>query len=203
VGSRNFLGRIVSRGPRIRPRGPQYIQPRAPTRRKEQRRRAAPGASGAHGKALGSASWPAPQIPYACTWDEYVANRANTSSVPSNGGLSHAQAMRSIELFATEVMPRYASAPVALSPGEVRGTHDVLALKNVFSKKAETVTLGRSTTLLMRKSTATLQMILGLFPAPTSLLQQLDHVDQGVAGRRVRSSPSVCRPHGWACPSSQ
>jgi len=44
--------------------------------------------------------------------DEYVATGANYFVCSFQwGDLSHEQAMRSIELFATEVMPRYAAAP--------------------------------------------------------------------------------------------
>jgi alkanesulfonate monooxygenase SsuD/methylene tetrahydromethanopterin reductase-like flavin-dependent oxidoreductase (luciferase family) len=44
--------------------------------------------------------------------DEYVATGANYFVCSFQwGDLSHDQAMRSLELFATEVMPRYASAP--------------------------------------------------------------------------------------------
>ena len=40
--------------------------------------------------------------------DEYVASGANYFVCSFQwGGLSHAQAMRSIELFVTEVMPHY------------------------------------------------------------------------------------------------
>jgi hypothetical protein len=43
--------------------------------------------------------------------DEYVATGANYFVCSFQwGDISHADAMRSIELFATEVMPRYASA---------------------------------------------------------------------------------------------
>jgi hypothetical protein len=44
--------------------------------------------------------------------DEYVATGANYFVCSFQwGDISHQDAMRSIELFATEVMPRYASAP--------------------------------------------------------------------------------------------
>ena len=50
--------------------------------------------------------------------DEYVATGANYFVCSFQwGGLSHAQAMRSIELFVTEVMPRYVSAPVPSPSG--------------------------------------------------------------------------------------
>jgi hypothetical protein len=43
--------------------------------------------------------------------DEYVATGANYFVCSFQwGDIAHADAMRSIELFATEVMPRYASA---------------------------------------------------------------------------------------------
>jgi alkanesulfonate monooxygenase SsuD/methylene tetrahydromethanopterin reductase-like flavin-dependent oxidoreductase (luciferase family) len=46
--------------------------------------------------------------------DEYVATGANYFVCSFQwGDLSHAQAMRSVELFAAEVMPRYASATAA------------------------------------------------------------------------------------------
>jgi hypothetical protein len=52
--------------------------------------------------------------------DEYVATGANYFVCSFQwGGLSHAQAMRSIELFVTEVMPHYTSASVpSLAKGE-------------------------------------------------------------------------------------
>ena len=44
--------------------------------------------------------------------DEYIATGANYFVCSFQwGDLSHAHAMRSIELFATEVMPRYMAAP--------------------------------------------------------------------------------------------
>jgi hypothetical protein len=50
--------------------------------------------------------------------DEYVATGANYFVCSFQwGGLSHVQAMRSIELFVTEVMPRYVSAPVPSPSG--------------------------------------------------------------------------------------
>ena len=46
--------------------------------------------------------------------DEYLATGANYFVCSFQwGDLSHAQAMRSIELFASEVMPRYATASAA------------------------------------------------------------------------------------------
>jgi alkanesulfonate monooxygenase SsuD/methylene tetrahydromethanopterin reductase-like flavin-dependent oxidoreductase (luciferase family) len=50
--------------------------------------------------------------------DEYVATGANYFVASFQwGDLSHEQAMRSIELFASEVMPRYAAAPAASRAG--------------------------------------------------------------------------------------
>jgi hypothetical protein len=60
--------------------------------------------------------------------DEYVATGANYFVCSFQwGDLGHEQAMRSIELFATEVMPRYATATpaaagVATSPPAPRAT---------------------------------------------------------------------------------
>ena len=64
--------------------------------------------------------------------DEYIATGANYFVCSFQwGDLSHAQAMRSIELFATEVMPKYSDShggpdmapkpPTLRAPRETRG----------------------------------------------------------------------------------
>ena len=86
----------------------------------EQRRRAAPGGIGGDGQGAGFSVMAGTPDSVRVYMDEYVATGANYFVCSFQwGGLSHAQAMRSIELFVTEVMPHYASAPVPSS--SVRG----------------------------------------------------------------------------------
>ena len=78
----------------------------------EQRRRAAPGGIGGDGQGAGFSVMAGTPDSVRVYMDEYVATGANYFVCSFQwGGLSHAQAMRSIELFVTEVMPHYASVP--------------------------------------------------------------------------------------------
>jgi len=84
----------------------------------EQRRRAAPGAIGGDGQGAGFSVVAGTPDSVRVYMDEYVATGANYFVCSFQwGGLSHAQAMRSIELFVTEIMPHYASAPVPSPAG--------------------------------------------------------------------------------------
>jgi len=87
----------------------------------EQHRRAAPGGIGGDGRGAGFSVIAGTPDSVRVYMDEYVATGANYFVCSFQwGGLSHAQAMRSIELFVNEVMPRYASA-TAPSPCDCVG----------------------------------------------------------------------------------
>jgi alkanesulfonate monooxygenase SsuD/methylene tetrahydromethanopterin reductase-like flavin-dependent oxidoreductase (luciferase family) len=78
----------------------------------EQHRRAAPGGIGGDGRGAGFSVIAGTPDSVRVYMDEYVATGANYFVCSFQwGGLSHAQAMHSIELFVEEVMPHYASAP--------------------------------------------------------------------------------------------
>ena len=97
---------------------PSTFQPRRTHTEEEQRRRAAPGGIGGDGQGAGFSVMAGTPDAVRVYMDEYVATGANYFVCSFQwGGLSHAQAMRSIELFVTEVMPRYASAPVPSPSG--------------------------------------------------------------------------------------
>jgi len=131
VGSRSFLGSNRFTRPSGIPdrEAPSTLPaPRAPTRRKSSGAVAALAASGRWGKALGSASWPAPQIPYACTMDEYVATGANYFRLfLPNGAAQPCPGHALHRTLCYRGLPRYASAPVPSPSGRGEGTHDVLA----------------------------------------------------------------------------
>ena len=91
---------------------PSTFQSRRVRNEEEQRRRAAPGGIGGDGQGAGFSVMAGTPDSVRVYMDEYVATGANYFVCSFQwGGLSHAQAMRSIELFVTEVMPRYSSVP--------------------------------------------------------------------------------------------
>src|SRR5215470_15966486 len=61
-------------------------------------------------------------------------------------------------------------------------TSTMLALKNVFRQKSGDRDIGKVDHIANAQIDRHTTDDIGLFAAPTALLQQLDHVDQGVAG---------------------
>ena len=113
-GLTQFLGSNTFRRPAGVParEAPSELYSLPPRTEEEQRRRAAPGGIGGDGRGAGFSVIAGTPDSVRVYMDEYVATGANYFVCSFQwGGLSHAQAMRSIELFVDEVMPRYASAP--------------------------------------------------------------------------------------------
>jgi alkanesulfonate monooxygenase SsuD/methylene tetrahydromethanopterin reductase-like flavin-dependent oxidoreductase (luciferase family) len=120
-GLTQFLGSNMFRRPAGVPdrEAPSTFQSRPVYTEEEQRRRAAPGGIGGDGRGAGFSVIAGTPDSIRMYMDEYVATAANYFVCSFQwGGLSHAQAMRSIELFVTEVMPHYTSASV---PSLVKG----------------------------------------------------------------------------------
>jgi alkanesulfonate monooxygenase SsuD/methylene tetrahydromethanopterin reductase-like flavin-dependent oxidoreductase (luciferase family) len=115
-GLTQFLGSNMLRRPAgVPPReAPKELYSLRERTEEEQRRRAAPGGIGGDGKGAGFSVIAGTPDSVRVYMDEYAATGANYFVCSFQwGGLSHAQAMRSIALFVEEVMPHYAST---LSP---------------------------------------------------------------------------------------
>jgi alkanesulfonate monooxygenase SsuD/methylene tetrahydromethanopterin reductase-like flavin-dependent oxidoreductase (luciferase family) len=109
-GLTQFLGSNTFRRPAGLPdREASTTQYQVPERTEEQRwRRTNPGGLGGDGRGAGFSVMAGTPDSVRLYMDEYVATGANYFVCSFQwGGLSHAQAMRSIKLFVTEVMPHY------------------------------------------------------------------------------------------------
>lgn len=105
----NMFRRPASVPPREAPSDRYALPPRT---EEQQRRRATPGGIGGDGTGAGFSVLAGTPDSVRVYMDEYVATGANYFVCSFQwGGLSHAQAMRSIQLFVEEVMPHYAAVP--------------------------------------------------------------------------------------------
>src|SRR5205807_658380 len=115
------------------------------------------------------------------------------SSVPSNGVASAMprpcvpSSSLSQRLCHTTPLPRF-----PLPPEKGEGLQDVLTLKNIFRQKGGDSDIGQVDHVANAQIDRHTTDDIGLFAAPTALLQQLDHVDQGVAGCQGQIFALLC-----------
>jgi len=110
-GLAQFLGGNMNRRPAGLPsREPDFTRYRLPERSEEQRRRRTPpGNIGGDGRGAGFSVIAGKPDSIRTYMDEYVATGANYFVCSFQwGGLTHDQAMRSIDLFVEKIMPHYA-----------------------------------------------------------------------------------------------
>ncbi|HXH13693.1 MAG TPA: LLM class flavin-dependent oxidoreductase [Alphaproteobacteria bacterium] len=110
-GLTQFLGGNMNRRPAGLPsREPDFTRYRLPERSEEQRRRRTPpGNIGGDGRGAGFSVIAGKPDSIRTYMDEYVATGANYFVCSFQwGGLTHDQAMRSIDLFVEKIMPHYA-----------------------------------------------------------------------------------------------